>query len=369
MPQNHRIFFATNYVALAPMGVLPFTAQHVLHGVQSVSMTTNFNLEQAFELGQLSLYQNIENIPDIEINLTKVLDGYELIYHAATRGSANDTLVGRSTQRAMFGLAIFPDTNTGATGANVSECVVSGTYVSAVSYEFPTEGNCTETVTLVANNKVWTANGTNLAGYLTTGNDGPIANFNVPGSGSIQRRQDILFDYAALGGTGNYPDPNGVPIYMINGAPCQTVLPRQIPGVDSISGTLSFDGTQMSAHIGRISIAANLGREALNELGHKAPYFRYVTFPVQITCDIEIVSQTGDNIGGTEAGLLGFGFNLQNESIRVATKDGTSIDLGYKNKCNNVTYGGGDTGGGNASDVYSYITFNDLTIKHPQQNN
>ena len=70
---NNRIYYAIQQVTLGT-GSVP------VHGLQSVGLTTNFNLEQVFELGQLSIYQNVENIPEIEVTLNKVLDGYPLLY-------------------------------------------------------------------------------------------------------------------------------------------------------------------------------------------------------------------------------------------------------------------------------------------------
>ena len=43
-------------------------------GVQSIGITTTFNLEQVFQLGQLSLYQDIEEVPDVEVTVERVLD-------------------------------------------------------------------------------------------------------------------------------------------------------------------------------------------------------------------------------------------------------------------------------------------------------
>ncbi|GAH00289.1 unnamed protein product, partial [marine sediment metagenome] len=60
---NKRIYYAVHQVGLkedADAGA--FTE---IHGVQSVGMTTNFNLDQVFELGQLAIYENIEEIPDV----------------------------------------------------------------------------------------------------------------------------------------------------------------------------------------------------------------------------------------------------------------------------------------------------------------
>ena len=77
----NRIYFANQQVAFRKDGDITWIAAH---GVQSVAVTTTFNLEQAFELGQLAIYENIEGVPDIEITMSKVLDGYPLLYHLAT---------------------------------------------------------------------------------------------------------------------------------------------------------------------------------------------------------------------------------------------------------------------------------------------
>ena len=72
----NRIYFANQQVSFKRDGATGYTTAH---GVQSVAVTTTFNLEQAFELGQLAIYENIEGVPDIEVTATKVLDGYPLL--------------------------------------------------------------------------------------------------------------------------------------------------------------------------------------------------------------------------------------------------------------------------------------------------
>ena len=57
----NRIFYAVQQVAIGTTA----GTYRVLKGVQSVSMTTTFNLEQAFELGQLEIYENIEGVPSV----------------------------------------------------------------------------------------------------------------------------------------------------------------------------------------------------------------------------------------------------------------------------------------------------------------
>ena len=56
--------------------------------------------------------------------------------------------------------------------------------------------------------------------------------------------------------------------------------------------------------------------------------------------------------------------NLSNNTIRIATCEGTRLWLGNKNKLSSVSYGGGDAGGGNATVTYIYSTFNDFTVLH-----
>ena len=53
----NRIFYAVQQVAIDRNG--DGAGYQAVKGVQSVSMTTTFSLEQAFELGQLEIYENI----------------------------------------------------------------------------------------------------------------------------------------------------------------------------------------------------------------------------------------------------------------------------------------------------------------------
>jgi hypothetical protein len=41
-----------------------------------------------------------------------------------------------------------------------------------------------------------------------------------------------------------------------------------------------------------------------------------------------------------------------------------TIDLGTKNKLQSVSYGGGDTGGGNVTNTFNYSNFNDFSVTH-----
>ena len=142
----NRIYFANQQVAFRRDGSTGAdTAANrwtAAHGVQSVAVTTTFNLEQAFELGQLAIYENIEGVPDIEVTASKVLDGYPLLYHLATQGGDNvsPTLAGRSAEKCIVAIGIWPDTDdaAGKTQANpIQQMECSGMFVVLLVIIFP----------------------------------------------------------------------------------------------------------------------------------------------------------------------------------------------------------------------------------------
>lgn len=352
---NKRIYYAIQQVRIGSGDNVD-----ALHGLQSVGMTTNFNLEQVFELGQLEIYQNLEEIPDIEITLNKVLDGYPLIYVAATENGAagiansvatSPTLTGRQNARCDVELSIFDDDQVSCSGtsltSNYSIVTCSGMYVSSVSYTFPVDGNFTEDVTLVGNDKIWSSSSD--VGQFDTNDDEPIAPTKV------NRRQHL--DMA------------------------NSRFPSEIPGVNG-SGYVADSGDAgegFTAHFQNITVSCDFGREAINELGRFAPYHRYVTFPVEVTSEFEVLAVQGDGINATEDGYYKgdnqvatasdtgcdvYRYNLKDQSIYLVTCEGTKIGLGEKNKLSSVNYTGGDTGGGNVTVTYSYSNFNSFTVAH-----
>ncbi len=346
---NKRIYYAIQQVGLAPAGTTgagSFTQTHTIKGLQSVGINTRFNLEQVFEIGQLQIYQNIENIPDVEITLEKCLDGHPLIYHLATRGAVSGTLAGRSNIKASLVLSIFDDTQDMASGTPITEVYCSGVFVSSLNYNFAVDGNFSESVTVVGNNKVWRSSSFFFTGQFDgTGSEtAPLA------TEGVNRRQHFLFGTGVLA--------SKLPTGTSGGG---------IPGIDG-SGYNVKTADEYGAHVQSVRVQANLGREQLNELGRKGPYHRYVSFPVEVRCDIEVLSISGDQIAATEDGTLGNGNNLSDKTIYISVQEGTILDLGTRNKLASVNYGNANAGGrgGNATVTYSYTTFNDLTVKHPQ---
>jgi hypothetical protein len=364
---NNRIFYAVQQVGLKADG--DAGAFDAIHGAQSAGMTTNFNLQQVFELGQLEIFENIEQIPDVQVTLSKVLDGYPLMWHLATQAATAPTLVGRSAAKAIFGLAIFPDTNSAAEGTPPSVVQCSGMFVSSLSYTFPVDGSATEEITLVGNDKVW-KNTPDHGDELNP--DLPVPSFDGQfdssdpdspiGYGGISQRENFMFDYDSSDGL----DVNGMVA-----DPDTTILPPEIHGISDSGTNEKEDGQNFGAHVQSITVSTDLGRDPINELGRKAPYTRTAQFPTEVTCEIQVISTSGDLISATEAGIYTTGTNqcdefgnLKHRTIRIAVCEGTRIYLGTKNKLSSVNYGGGDAGGGNVTCTYTFSNFNIMTVVH-----
>lgn len=360
---NKRIYYAVHQVGLRPDSA-PAGAYTEVHGAQSVGMSTNFNLEQVFELGQLAIYENIEEIPDVEVTLNKVLDGYPLAYCLATTDAAEPTLPSRSAEKCFFGLSIFDDTLESAQGTPDSVVQCSGMFVGSVAYNFPLDDNFNEDLTLVGNDKIWLNDPRPTNPNLPTPVvfSGAFASLDAPiGTGGVNRRENMVFTYSD-----NSTDLNG----MVADVDC-TILPPEVYGISSSGTNEKSNGQDFDAHLSSITVSTDLGRESINELGRKGPYFRSVTFPVEVTCEIEVTSTSGDMISATEVGIYTTGTdqcedggNLNDATIRIATCEGTRIYLGTKNKLSSVNYTGGDAGGGNVNVTYTFTTFNDLIVMH-----
>ncbi len=364
---NSRTFYAMQGAILLETGKRTITYSpasnapypEFLYGLQSIGINTNFNLEQIFQMGQLSLYFNAENVPDVEITLEKVLDGRPLMYHQATPKAVGVGLSSRSgvNDKADLRMAILRDTdvafNSSANAGIQGEVFCSGVYVSQLSYTLPTEGNFTESVTLVGNNILWNV-GTIMSGNLNLGNDSPDWSAGQGNKDTVLRRQH--FDVT------------------------NSVIPIDIPGYSSadLSSASTLDyGYKLGAangktHIQNISIAASLNRTSLNELGRKGPYYRAIEFPIEVTSEFEVISLSGSLVQAYEEGFpvadanrgIAQGDNLGNRRVQLHLTDGTIFNLGTKNKLQTVSYGGADAGGGNATMTFSYSNFNDLEIFH-----
>ena len=337
MADNNRIFYAIQQVAI---GTIPANTYYVLKGVQSVSMTTTFNLEQAFQLGQLEIYENIEGVPSIEMTINRLLDGSALAYvtccgdDQTTCYNNAQSLVTASKNTFMARLGIWDeeDSPDGVAGDPVTQVTLSGCVLSSVSYTFGTDGNFTEEISITATDKAWQGTScTTAAGFaesLTTAYS-EFTNNDVPDfAGGVQRREYL-----------------------------------------DTTGSL-WPATTIPEHSGRIqsvSVSADFGTEDLFELGNKGPFAKVANFPIEVSCSIEVLSQSGDLVNAMAEGCSAVDqcsvkSNLVDETIRINLCDGTVVDLGSKNKLASVSYGGGDAGGGNVTQTYDFTNFNSLAV-------
>jgi hypothetical protein len=351
MAQN-RIFYAIQALgieaAATDEGLEGAAAITWMKGVQSVGITTNFNLEQVFELGQLAIFENIENVPEIEVTAEKVIDGNALLYLTACP-SGSQNIVAATNNKASIYLAIYPDTQTSASGTNqVGFVWCSGMRPSNVAYTFPVEGNSTESVTFVGNDKLWVP----PVGSITNiGGAGIAGNANFPD----------------INATASYHGPQGVAANSASG----TVFRRQhFAAPTGTTYASAYNGSYLptdvinavgAGKVQNISVTADIGRENIFELGRYRPYTKFATFPIATSTEIEVVSLSGDRVSAS-----GDGRSLINQPIQLFFDNGQrtlKIDLGNRNKLTSVNYTGGDTGGGNATTTYSYQGFNYFVVQ------
>tara|TARA_R110002167_G_scaffold72360_1_gene203580 strand:+ start:3692 stop:4702 length:1011 start_codon:yes stop_codon:yes gene_type:complete len=329
MPRNDRIFYACQAVVIqAPTGTT-VSSTNVVRGLQSVGMSSNFSLDQVFEIGQLEIYENVEDIADVEVTLEKVIDGEQLIFSLASNTLCRTDLVAAAKSRCDVYLAIYDDATSNATGLVRNVCWNSGMYTSSVSYSYSVDGSATESVTLVGNDKFWNSDanqtGTDAATQFTlTGVQSGFDGTDTPISGVV-RRVDV--DLSA------------------------STLP---PIVEEQRGDLAGDN---NLHVQSISVSADFGQENILELGRFGPYAKFVSFPIEVSSEFEVIATSGDL-----KSVSGAGENLTNDPITIVDTAGTVLTLGTKNKLSSISYSGGDTGGGNATISYSFTNFNSLLV-------
>lgn len=327
MATNKRIFYATQGVKLSPV-LSDGTVDNALipGGIQTVGISTNFNLERVFQLGQLELYDTVENNPEVQVTLNKVFDGTRplfLITMGGTSTVASGSLVEFQNNRVNLDLFVHQDTNQGTTGNALSKVSCTGLFASSFSYTFPTDGNMTEEVTLVGNTKTWSTN---------PGDGSQVFSSNVNAKGLARRWKIDLSENGSVFPTG--------------------------------SGAIPFDPTNPTP-FSNISVNFDLGREAVYSLGSYVPYLRFVNFPLEITTEITSIAQDGDflNIDEDTYSCESSTTATVDKRIKLVICGNTSddkltIDLGDKNKLQSVNYTGGDTGGGNVAISYSFSTNN-----------
>ncbi len=292
-----RVFYASQGVKVG--GV-------VVQGAQSVSINSNFNLQQAYQLGQVAVYNNVITNPEVTCTVNKVLDGESTIWHLATGGGS---LVENSADQVDVVVGFGEDTNLALT--STSAVTMTGMFVTSVNYTMPVDGNFTEEVGFAGFGKALSGGVT--ASGMTSGN-------------TVLRRQHFL--------TGT--------------------LPSEVVG----------------KNITNVTVSADLGRTNMFKLGQFAAFHKFVNFPLEVKCDIAVSATASDGVVVDNAGVncTGYGSLPAEQQITIELCDSSttgvaySFDLGDKCRLASAAYSGGDTGGGNATITYSYVTYNTLTI-------
>ena len=331
MAHNQRIFYACQGVAITSRGKGTVAGTDIVYGAQSVGMSSTFTLDQVFELGQIEIYENIEEVADIEVTIEKVIDGYKLVFDMASGGTCKTDLVSASKNRCDVLVAVFDDGLSHGTGVPRSVCYNSGMFTSSVSYSYTVDGSATESVTLVGNDRFWNATTAGVIGATPVAIWGAnptsaLTGSHVPKSGVV-RRVDVDLEGSTL--------PEIVKSQMGNDA----------------------TGIGGGYHVQSVTVSTDFGQENIQELGRFGPFTRYATFPIEVTAEFEVMATSGDlvNVSGNSP-------NLGNNPIIIKDTAGTVLNLGTVNKLSSVSYSGGDTGGGNATVTYSFSNFNVLTV-------
>lgn len=375
----------------------------VPRGLQSITMSTNFNRETVFQLGQVELYEYSERQPEIEVTLEKIIDGTKPLWFMLTDPTFSD-LVGKTAfYRSDILLSIYSDTRFRAGNVTpLSTVLASGMYLSTVTYTFPVDGAVTESVTLVGNDKRWANFDAALSGQTVStyppALTPPSANTPVGVPSGVFGHEDIGGLQELAGGDGGF----GV---LVVGSGVQrreeveisrSVLPADIPGVITpvgsgatinsmilagyfsagVSGAVNSGGSllqqqvatantdNIAEHIQSITVTADIGREDIFELGSKRPYAKFVTFPVEITTAIEVITSQGDLVNAHSAIDCGPDNSRANNSIILRTCEGLQVDVGDTNVLTSVEVGGGEAGGDNMTVTYNFSTFSVLYVTH-----
>lgn len=281
----------------------------VVQGAQSVSINSNFNLQQAYQLGQVAVYNNVVTNPEVTCTINKVLDGAPTIWNLATGGGS---LVENSADQVDVVVGFGEDTDLALT--STSAVTMTGMFVTSVNYTMPVDGNFTEEVGFAGFGKA-------LSGSVTA----PTTSGNT-----VLRRQHFL----TSGGTVD--------------------LPNEVAG----------------KNITNITISADLGRTNMFKLGQFAAFHKFVNFPLEVKCDIAVSATASDGIvvDSSAVSCTGNGSLPAEQPIIIELCDSSTgnasytFNLGDKCRLASAAYSGGDTGGGNATITYSYVTYNTLTI-------
>lgn len=355
--KNTRVFYASHDVSIKNTSndpveetytaYLAIVGDGVIQGAQSVSLDTNFGGEdQLFQLGRLEAYDSTLTAPEVEMSLTKSLDGWPLIWHHQAGSFTEATLLNQVGAKSTVRLTVGNDTDEyiGKSAINAdNECEggatieMTGCFLTGFNYTFG-DGVFSEEITLLGNSKTVIETNNIAPKFAPLADTKYWDNSNI-GAGNVLSRQNFKQS--------------------------ESILPSLIA----------------EEKISSITVSADLSSEPLYQLGSFYAVDRDSPLPVNITVNFDVIADTHDCVAvsvqnalaecASPTGLTGkepiylefcnsagtavYGFDFRAHSSGNTTPTA---------KLNSVSYSGGDTGGGNVTITYSYIVSNILDIEY-----
>lgn len=341
---NTRHYYANSALYIKPAG--SGGAYTFVRGIQSASDSFDMPAEYLNQWGMVGLYEAVDGIADVTFDTEKLVDGSVPLYLMATQGATAGGLTARSEIRSVLAVAVYPSDADYVTGTPTRVIEYSGLQPTNLSFDFTTDGPFKETMSFIGNYAEWEAAGGKYGTFPTnptaSGLDEPPA--LTACSGGVQFKENFRY-------TGTYP----------------TLMPTFIPGITS-SGTMPMSNGCPTVPIQSVTVSVDLSREPIPQLGCKTPYARLAQFPVDVTTELTILSQSGHGLEVTETGsvLVGCEYtNAPSSTLRFCTDSGLIIDLGTKNKLTSVKQTFGDTGGSNATYTLSFTNKSVMSVFHP----
>lgn len=299
---NNRIFYSCLGVALAAPNSFPST---ILEGVQSVGVTSSKGIEYFLPSKSINSSGFYSTVPDISFNYSQLLHSFE---NLSDLYGVND----------YVDLYMF-------VGEDNLECLDPRKYIlcrylllDSIEYNL----SINDFFTLTKNFKGFSRYICSTTNNITV----PRCGIPIPANTDlVGRRQN----------------------FHISGS--------SLPSILTTSNVLQ-----------NITIKSSINRKQISETGTKTPYGSSVNFPVETSISFELVSQNLDNYNDT--------FNIA--SCAGLTEDFTNITIGICGRGNeisgsltindaylsNVSYNGGDTGGGNQILTIEYISYDSTGI-------
>ena len=292
----NRVYFASQGLSIGGTTV---------QGAQSVGISINYSLEQAFQLGRLAIYDNIVTDGEVSVTASKNLDGNSTMF--SLFGGGNIASHGTTTKS----IIVASNTSEAATSLDTTAqtaTTMTGCFLSSLSYTFPSDGFATEEISFVTDNK--STAGTVAAPASTSKEN--VYRHHVTASG-VHASDNItnISISADLGREAMFKLGQFRPYHRFANFPFEVTAEFTIANTATDTSVVALDGVTCTGD-------GNLPAQQTIKV---------------IVCD--------SNSNATTAGYV---FTMSGCRLSAVSQDG------------------GDTGGGNASTTFTYTTYNTLDV-------